>query len=124
MLCKSSPCIPEIYVDFAGLPLVRRSFQVAEVYPPVPRPDMDLSQNDSYKLYGHYLRSVEQVDGCRRQRLSFLTYARRYRLDKDGVALRKPRPGQMVGVGIRFAFELLDVSIGQYAVMFFPHSST
>ena len=124
MLCKASPCIPEIYVDFAGLPLVRRSFQVAEVYPPVPRPEMDLGQNDSYKLYGHYLRSVQDLDGGRRQSLSFLSYARRHRLVKDGVAIRKPRPGQMVGVGVRFAFELLDVSVGQYAVMFFPHSST
>ena len=36
---------------------------------------------------------------------------------------RATRPGQMVGVGVRFAYELLDVSIGQFAVVFFPHTS-
>ena len=123
ILCKSSPCVPEIYVDWAGLPLIRRSFQVAEVYPPVPRKDIDLAQNDSYKLYAHYLQSVEQVDGGRLLAFSFLDYARRFRLDKETVSARKPRAGQLVGVGVRFSFELLDIAIGQFAVMFYPHTS-
>jgi len=123
ILCKSSPCVPEIYVDWSGLPLIRRSFQVAEVYPPVPRPNMDLRQNDSYKLYAHYLKSAVETDGVQRLSCSFLVYARRFRLQEDAAVPRRPRAGQMVGVGVRFAFELLDVAIGQYAVMFLPHTS-
>ena len=123
ILCKSSPCVPEIFVDWSGLPLIRRSFQVAEVYPPVPRPDMDLRQNDSYKLYAHYLKSATETDGVRRLSRSFLVYARHFRLQQDAAVPRRPRAGQMVGVGVRFAFELLDVAIGQYGVMFLPHTS-
>ena len=123
LLCKASPCIPEIFIGWSGLPLMRRSFQVAEVYPPVPRWDTDLEQNDSYKLYGHYLKSSVCSDGCRRQELSFISYARRYRLGQQDVLPRKLRQGQMIGLGVRFAFELLDIAIGQYAVMFLPHTS-
>ena len=82
-----------------------------------------MQQNDSYKLYAHYLKSAEDVDGARRLQHSFLVYARKFRLAQDTVKARTLRPGQLIGVGVRFSFELLDISIGQYSVMFFPHTS-
>ena len=82
-----------------------------------------MEQNDSYKLYAHYLKSAEVVDGTRRLSDSFLAYARKFRLAGDMVKPRKLRDGQMIGVGVRFSFELLDISIGQYAIMFLPHTS-
>ena len=51
LLCKTSPAIPEIALDFASLPLMKRSFQVDDVYAPVPKDD-NLDENDS-KFYAH-----------------------------------------------------------------------
>ncbi len=47
LLCKQSPCVPEIYTYFAGLQMMRRSFGILAVYAPLQKADMDLQSNDS-----------------------------------------------------------------------------
>ena len=37
MLCKYSPCIPEVFCHFASLPLMKRSFQIDVVFAPIQR---------------------------------------------------------------------------------------
>ena len=56
LMCKHAPCVPEIACHFAGLQLMRRSFGIEPLYAPVPRTDIDLEQNTSLRLYGHYLK--------------------------------------------------------------------
>ena len=119
MLCKCSPCVPEVYVDFAGLPLMHRSFQVGEVYPPIPKPDIDLDQNDSYRLYSHFLSASRRDDGSILCDESFLRYARRYRVSSGRLLRRQLRDGEMVAIGVRFSYELLDISIGQFVLCLF-----
>ena len=38
LLCKSSPCVPEVYCDFAGLQMMQRSFYKDKLFAIVPKP--------------------------------------------------------------------------------------
>jgi len=123
LLCKTSPAIPEIALDFATLPLMKRSFRVGDVYAPVPKDDVDLDQNDSYKFYAAYLRFSRGTSKPPRVDMSFLEFARRYRVVKGVAQQRRLPSGIMIAIGVRFSYELLDISLGQFAVMFAPRCS-
>ena len=118
LLCQQSPCVPEIYAQFASLQLMRRTFYVDAVYAPLQKADMDLEQNVTLRLYGTYLKHgwpgaiVEQ---------SFLTWSRFWAM-RDGKVQPRCRK-KTTAIGVRFCFELLDNYICQYCTMFFPHST-
>ena len=133
LLCKVSPCIPEIFIQFASLPLMLRSFSVVVLYAPIQRDDLDFDQNESLKLYAAYLRhfggltgSMANVRGLtQRVSMSFYTFAHTYRLtnhhSNGGLTRWKLPPRGMISVGIRFSFEMLDIYLCQMCTMFFPH---
>ena len=123
---KHAPLIPEIFVGFAGLPLMKRSYAILELYAPVQGPRMDTSGgNHSEVAYGHYLRYYGPNVV---RKLSFLAWCRRFRVEKGKVCRRPEDPseggasGRRLAVGVDFAFELLDRYICQFFVMFFPHA--
>ena len=120
LLCKLTPCVPEVFVHFAGLPLMKRSFLIDAVYAPVQKPELDLKSNNSLKMYGQYVRTwllgevpTFVVETC------FLEWCRKWKLDGEKMILRNQ--AKTTAIGVRFCFELLDIYICQYCVMFFPH---
>ena len=50
---------------------------------------------------------------------SFISWSRRYCLGAEGPRLRVSN--RTLAIGVRFAFELFDLFIGQYAAVFLPH---
>ena len=50
---------------------------------------------------------------------SFMEWCRKHTLRQDGPRLRST--GRTLAIGVRFAFELLDLFIGQYAAVCLPH---
>ena len=123
LLCKSSPCLPEVYCDFAGLQMMQRSFYKDKLYAIVPKPD-ETSTNESKSLYQAYLRSTRQGDVAMPGiiKRSFITYARLHYM-KGGVATQRDVPAnKLYAVGVRFVFELLDNYIGQFCTTFLPHT--
>ena len=124
MLCKSSPCIPEVFSYFASLPMMQRSFYHDVLYAPIQRSALDLDRNVSLRLYGTYLKSV-CVGGCALGvvKQNFLQYVRMWRYDGGPAGRVARRSDKMTAVGVRFSFELQDNFIGQYCAMFFPHTS-
>ena len=53
--------------------------------------------------------------------LNFLEYSRLYRLQDGGAVVKRGHRTKNLCIGVRFAFELMDVFIGQFASVFFPH---
>ena len=123
LLCKSSPCVPEIYCDFAGLQMMQRSFYKDKLFAIVPKPHEN-STNESKAIYQVYLRSTRQGDVAMPGIImtNFLSFARQHSMDR-GVAKKRNTPaGKLYAVGVRFVFELLDNYIGQYCTTFLPHT--
>jgi len=123
LLCKSSPCVPEIYCDFAGVQFMVRSFYKDKVFAIVPKPS-DTTSNESKALYRAYLASNRQGDvamvGVIKH--NFMQYARLWSWEGGAVKRRKLPEGKLYAIGVRFVFELLDNYIGQYCSTFFPHT--
>ena len=121
MLCKYSPCIPEVFCHFASLPLMKRSFQIDVVFAPIQRVDTDMDSNNSLLLYKAYLDS-HQLGGCSFYEVhaAFLDWCRVWRLEGKRLVQRAAR--KTIAIGVRFCFELQDNFLGQFAAMFLPHS--
>ena len=125
IMCKHAPCVPEIFCSFAGLPMMKRSFAIMQLYAPVQGPRLDVERgNESEKMYGAYLRHYGPNVVMA---YNFLGWCRRYRM-VDGTARQRPDDpvegvlgGRRLAVGVDFCFELLDRYMCQFFVMFFPH---
>ena len=124
IICKHAPCVPEIFCSFAGLPMMKRSFAIMQLYAPVQGPRLDVERgNESEKMYGAYLRHYGPNVVMA---YNFLGWCRRYRM-VDGTARQRPDDpvegvlgGRRLAVGVDFCFELLD----RYMCQFFVRSFT
>ena len=116
LTCRKTVCIPEAALWFhEGEPMIR-SFRIAHCYAPIPWTS-DKKNNDSERLYVFYLQQ-EQLS-----RLSFLEFARLYKVSGG-----QPKPYASMGkdtisIGIRYGSEMRDHFIGQLATMHMPHSN-
>jgi len=119
LLCKHVMCVPEIMARFASLPLMVRSFHVEALVAPIPRKDRDMTQTLAGRRYLAYLK-LWGGDGSiplLTITSSFLQWCRKHTLGAEGPRLR--HSDRTLAIGVRFAFELLDIFIGQYAAFFF-----
>ena len=121
LLCKQVMCVPEIMAKFASLPLMIRSFHVEPVVTSTPKRGNAIEHTDSGRQYLAYLRHWCGVGSMplRVVSLSFMSWLRRYSTGPKGVRARPS--GYTLAIGVRFAFEMLDVFVGQYAAIFLPH---
>ena len=101
---------------------MRRSFGIDPLYAPVPRADIDLEQNTSLRLYGHYLKHWVPNGNVPMLLVNknLLQWARTWRL-YDDVLKKRSDTGKTVAIGLRFSFELLDLYVGQFCSVFYPH---
>ena len=123
LLCKKSPMEQEIFMEFAGLPMVRHSFSGHALYCPIPGSSAVNSSRKQYLVYQHHLQNEIGGVGATRG-LSYLQWLRRYRVvdaARNLVAERNkagPARDCDCGVAITFPFELLDIFIGAWAATF------
>ena len=122
LMSKRALCIPEIFVYFARLPHMERSFRSDTVYAPGPScPD---DANNSMKLYAAYRATQDGVFPCKS--IAFIDYARLHQVDAGHVKLRPAIGGghnagkSTTAVGVRFSYEMHDLYIFQFCAMFFP----
>ena len=114
-----APCLPEIYCQFASLPMMRRSFLIQALFAPIQKKGMDLTRNESLKFYKAYLDRSKAVDQLLRPVcMTFNKFAHEFRMDKGVAAKRRLATGQIIAVGARFSYELLDIYISQFCTMF------
>jgi hypothetical protein len=123
-------------IDMATLPVMIHSFLTDCLHAPVPDPTKE-DTNLSRKLYTCYLQRTTMLEayatGLNLINLTFIEFARLYRLGEaaDGKYKIKPRitgrgkhaTKSTTAIGIRFAWDLLDIFIGQFCAMFFVHSN-
>ncbi|OLP86649.1 Ubiquitin carboxyl-terminal hydrolase 26 [Symbiodinium microadriaticum] len=103
LLCKKAPLEQEMAMEFAGLSMVRHSFQGVNYFAPIPG-----------------LRAGRYAEYC------FLSWLRDHRIEssgKDGYnilpkAARGRGANKDVGVAMHFPFELLDIFLGAWAATF------
>ena len=92
LLCKSSPCIPEVAIRMAQLPEFERSYTHVLLYPPQPAQMLKLEGrqgNFSSRMYGFYLQEKRQeVAAGHPVRESFLVWHRSREYDDQTGALR------------------------------------
>ena len=116
LLCKRAVMSSEVFLEMAGegVSQMINSYEVDVMYAPIPSATRDAT-NKTLKLYHNgYLKQMFI-------QTNFLDYCRLYRLtDKDAVEHRNAR-NKTLSIGVRFSFELLDIFIGQFATVFFPH---
>ena len=124
-------------IDMATLPLMIHSFLSDTLHAPVPDPDKT-DGNNSKKLYAAYLQRTATIQAYAGPKpimeLTFIEFARIYKLascNEDGtytVRLRISGRGKhatknSTAIGVRFAWELLDIYVGQFCAMFIVHNS-
>ena len=121
LMSKRALCIPEIYVYFARLPHMERSFRVDTIYAPGPTcPD---DANNSMKLYAAYRATEDSLFPCKS--IAFMDYARTHQIVAGTVKLRRITGGghntgkATTAVGVRFGYEMHDPYIFHYCAMFF-----
>ena len=111
-----------VFISMAQLPHMTRSFYVDHLYAVIPTRLEDVTADShSHRLYRAYCeRGV-----LAQQTTHFLGYCRGHYWDTITGSV-KPRsdPDIAYAVGVRFAFELQDNFLGQFATTFFPHAST
>ena len=136
LLAKRAPLEPEMTIDMASLPVMLHSFQSDCLHAPIPDPSKE-DTNLSRKLYKCYLQRSTILDayaaGLNLIDLPFIAFARLYKLGDpcDGkykLKLRISRKGKhanktTTAIGVRFAWELLDIYIGQFCAMFIVHTN-
>ena len=136
LLCKRSPLEQEMCLEFACLPLVKASFTGDDYFAPVPG---STALNHSRRAYNAFQQCLR--DGhvsVRADQPSFIQWLRgwqvadvRKRPGEEGedaeyvykVKQRNiagPGRGKCCAVGMTFAFELLDIYLGQWAATFLP----
>ena len=142
LLTKRAPLVPEIFVDYATVPLMVHSFQTGSLYPPVPyyivlsggawmvdgrKP---LPDNEHRKFYDCYLNRTRVAGPAwASPAISFLEFARLVRYDSatKGVRYRfaatsgRHARKEHCAIGVHFAWELLDVYVGQFCAINFAH---
>ena len=118
LMCKQALCVPEIVCQLAGLSMMRRSFCIDTFYAPVPRKDVNLAGNVSLRLYAFYLKQWCPGGGTPLLRVNrnLLAWLRSWRLKDNKLAARQSVG--TVAIGLRFAFELLDIYLGQFCFVF------
>ena len=138
LLCKRAPLEPEIALEFAAAPLMQSSYRGASTYAPLPWPKAkrdnrsDLNQaRKHYLAYLQWNRTLEPETKFGRK-LSFAEWFRCYSAVEgdNGQLASKERGTRGVGcnketcaAGLKFAFELLDIFVGQFCASFIPHCS-
>ena len=120
LLCKASPCIPEIYSDMAGLQMMMRSFTKCVLYAPIPKPGAAFD-NDSKKLYEGYLKAHSVVAMLGLVTTNYMDWSRLHHLQGGAIKKRSDRNKKTIAMGVRFSFELRDNFLGEFMAMFFPH---
>jgi hypothetical protein len=168
LLCKKAPLLPEMAVEFAGLPLMEASYRGSTIYAPLPKAQgegagdkepakgkqkgrsgrQQAAKNASRAMYEAYLQHQQtmhafarregaaQQAGEQQERQNFISWARLHTVAKStgaGDEIRhdpKRRGGHGVGknkekcaLGVHFAYELLDIFIGQWCATMVPHSA-
>ena len=104
---------------------MERSFRTDTIYALGPNcPD---DANNSQKLYAAYRESDAGMGYFSKKSMSFIEYARAYHV-VGGKVKSRPQIGgghntgkARVAIGVRFAYEMLDLYIYHYCAMFFPH---
>jgi len=121
LLCKQVVCVPEVITRVASLPLMVRSFHVEPLVAPTPKKERDMTQTQGGRRYLAYQKhwGGDGVMPLLTITSSFLNWCRKYSLDTEGPRLRSSNC--TLAIGVRFAFELFDLFIGQYAAVFLPH---
>lgn len=135
LLSKRSLLEPELVLDMATLPMIVHTFLSETLFAPIPDPSKPVS-NDSRKLYMAYLRRGATLDAYSTTAsldMTFIEFVRLFKLDGNNhgedfkVKVRVTGRGKQakkntVAIGIGFAWELLDIYIGQFCAMFIVHS--
>ena len=131
LLCKSSPCVPEVAIRMAQLPEFERSYSHVLLYPPQPAHMVSLEGrqgNFSARMYGIYLeemRGLVAAGGV--VEASFLKWHREREYDAGTrtCVFRGGRHGQTHGktqvVACRYWYELTDGFWGQLVLTQVPH---
>jgi len=128
-------------MEFATKPMIITSFRGARLYAPLPQDTRKWDKenlNHGQRMYQAYLnRDVEQtvlfeIGGVEMSELSgnmsYIQWARHQKLDKNFKAISaRPTRGvgcqkELLGLAVRFPFELLDNFVGAWAAMFVPHA--
>ena len=131
LLCKSSPCLPEVAIRMAQLSEFQRSYSHVLLFPPQPADMLDIEgrqRSFSAKMYGFYLqemRGVLTAGGA--VRVSFLMWHRRreYDVRSQSCLLRGGQHQHKTLVcACRYWYELCDGFWGQFALTQLPHVST
>ena len=131
LLCKSTPCIPEVAIRMAQLSEFERSFTHVLLYPPQPAAMLELEGrqgNFSARMYGAYVQEQrQQVSAGAPIRESFLVWHRsrhydsaRECVDYRGGQHQHTRPPTLV-VACRYWYELTDGFWGQLVLTQIPH---
>ena len=131
LLCKSSPCLPEVAIRMAQFSEFERSYTNVLLYPPQPAAMVSFEGrqgNFSSKMYGFYLQAMRDTLAAGQPvSESFLLWHRGKEYDKEngGIHVRAPRHQQhsmpTSVVACRYWFELTDGFWGQFAITQVPH---
>lgn len=136
LLCKRPPLEQEMCLEFACLPLVKASFTGDDCFAPVPGSNAVNHSRHAYNAFQQCLR--DNHVSVRADQPSFIQWLRgwqvadvRKRPGEEGEDahyvykvkqrnLAGPGRGKCCAVGMTFAFELLDIYVGQWAATFLP----
>ena len=111
---------PEVYVAMAGLAHMHRTFTTDVLYPVIPG-KVEISTKEgtlAQRLYASYLDRKSSVGNILVITESFLDYARIWAWDtaKNTRRTRAHTTSKTTtAIGVRFAFETTDNSLGQFA---------
>ena len=122
-------------MEFAGKPMIVSSFVDDTLFAPVPGSKAD---NKSRYKYNAYLENWKRIENRDEKLISFLEWIRKHTVaqfdvlqERDGQTFLyeiKERSKRRRGankdnkaIGVKFAWELLDIFIGNCLAMFVPH---
>ena len=125
----------EIMMEFAGKPLIVSSFVGDTLFAPVPGSNADNKRRDKYNASLEYWKRVENRD---KKLISLLEWIRKHmvaRLDvlqeqdgqtflyeiKERSKLGRGANKDNKAIGVKFAWQLFDIFVGNCLAMFVPH---
>ena len=145
LLTKRAPLVPEMFIDYAQVPLMIHTYQTAQLYAPVPHyvqvvagerlidGKKRLPANDHRLFYECFLQRRSQVGPVwASPAISFQEYARLVSYDAASKKVKSRYGGNRgrnshkhsCAVGVHFSWELLDIYTGQFVAMFIPHDAS